>query len=372
MIHASDGSVTRTVRDIQRLCYAGLDALTLRQQAMDTLAQTLTFDAFCCSTADPMSRFFTHTIVGGRDESALVDFVQHVLFEDDINDYAWMARTRHTVALLSEGTQGRLDRSLTFREILGPRGHAHQARSVFMVRDELWGGLELSRERQRPDFDGQEVALIKRIAPHLGAGLKAAALRSNLYASSASDHRLGLLTLNQRQQITHGNAAAMRWLSELGSPTDARGTTERAPQPISMLLAVLQRTLAPRTESDASRVPQLHVQTPSGQWLSLTADVDIVQGDAPSGAMVLIEPIGPREQAWLRRSAYCLTRREQEVVELVVRGMSTHDIAMLLCITEYTVQDHLSHVFEKVGVRSRRQLIKRLFFDFMAENAPHE
>jgi DNA-binding CsgD family transcriptional regulator len=27
------------------------------------------------------------------------------------------------------------------------------------------------------------------------------------------------------------------------------------------------------------------------------------------------------------------------------------------------IQNHLSHIFEKVGVRSRRALVKRLFFE---------
>jgi DNA-binding CsgD family transcriptional regulator len=51
------------------------------------------------------------------------------------------------------------------------------------------------------------------------------------------------------------------------------------------------------------------------------------------------------------------------VIELVARGQSTRQIAGALFISEHTVQRHLANVFEKVGVRSRRALLKRLFFD---------
>ncbi len=54
-----------------------------------------------------------------------------------------------------------------------------------------------------------------------------------------------------------------------------------------------------------------------------------------------------------------LSSREEEVVKLIVGGASTKQISQTLYITE----NHLQNVFEKVGVRSRRALIKRLFFD---------
>jgi len=40
------------------------------------------------------------------------------------------------------------------------------------------GGLDLMRERGRPDFDAREVTLLHRIIPHLSSGLKAAARAS--------------------------------------------------------------------------------------------------------------------------------------------------------------------------------------------------
>ena len=79
--------------------------------------------------------------------------------------------------------------------------------------------------------------------------------------------------------------------------------------------------------------------------------------------MIIVEPSSPQELAWLRASAYGLSERERAVVDLVVQAASTREISKALYISEYTVQDHLSNVFDKVGVRGRRALIKRLFFD---------
>lgn len=54
---------------------------------------------------------------------------------------------------------------------------------------------------------------------------------------------------------------------------------------------------------------------------------------------------------------YRLTQRELEVVQGVLRGQSNQTIAHLLRVTPHTVKKHLTHVFDKVGVDSRTQLM---------------
>ena len=52
-----------------------------------------------------------------------------------------------------------------------------------------------------------------------------------------------------------------------------------------------------------------------------------------------------------------LTRREREVVALVARGMSNHEIAAYLVISPATAKTHVSRALGKLAARDRAQLV---------------
>ncbi len=57
-----------------------------------------------------------------------------------------------------------------------------------------------------------------------------------------------------------------------------------------------------------------------------------------------------------RRSTPRLTPREEEILNLVMKGMKNKQIAEELSITTGTVKVHLMHIFEKTGVKDRFEL----------------
>lgn len=48
-----------------------------------------------------------------------------------------------------------------------------------------------------------------------------------------------------------------------------------------------------------------------------------------------------------------LTKREQEIVELLARGFSNKQIASKLFISVHTVKANLEHIYEKLGINNR-------------------
>ncbi len=355
----------RALAEVRRITSAGLEGPELLRRVAEGLRRAVPFDAYCASTVDPASNLMTHGIAEGMDGGSGDEgetFLDRVYFEEDLHQTRAMLREGRPVQLLSRSTGGRLDRSLRYRELLRPLGFAHELGGIF-ADGSAWGGMDLIRGADVPDFTDREVALVRRVAPHVGAGLKAAALRSGADAGRDDPETVpGVINLGPDGTVISHTPAAERWLRDLEDlhPAWRGGPT---PIPVRMVAGALGRSLDPASDGDTGLVPRVRVRGRSGRWISLYASRAEPSAGRPGETVVVIEQARPEEVAWLNVAAYGLSPREEEVVRLVARGCSTREISTELFVSGHTVQRHIQNAFEKAGVRSRGELVKRLFFE---------
>jgi DNA-binding CsgD family transcriptional regulator len=196
-------------------------------------------------------------------------------------------------------------------------------------------------------FSPQEQALVARIAPHLAEGVRLGLLvqcatRDDLVESP------GLILLAPDNSLVGRNPASEQWLQELN-------WREAGEIPVEVLaLAARLR----RADGSTSLAP-LRVRARSGRWIILQASW--IAGDEKNVVAVIIQEATSAEVVPIVMSAYGLSEQERAVSGLVFQGQSTKAISQRLHIAEHTVQDHLKSIFDKTGVRSRRDLVATVF-----------
>jgi len=67
------------------------------------------------------------------------------------------------------------------------------------------------------------------------------------------------------------------------------------------------------------------------------------------------------KKARINEPAKTLTEREKEILELIVKGLTSQDIAVVLKISKRTVEAHRRNLFQKVGVKNSAALVNYAF-----------
>lgn len=97
----------------------------------------------------------------------------------------------------------------------------------------------------------------------------------------------------------------------------------------------------------------------SGYLLKTASDEELASAvrSVSLGATVLDSTVSAELVAGGMLSAHPVTDREREIIDLLADGLATKDIAFRLNVSKRTVDAHLSHLFTKLGVSSRAELV---------------
>jgi DNA-binding CsgD family transcriptional regulator len=325
------------------LCRSGLDVTQLQRQVLAALRRVMTIDAAFFATADPETLLFT----GAHSEDPLIAmaplFLDNELSGRDVNTFPELVRAPGHVRSLDTATRSAWGASRRYRDIMRPVGLGDELRAALVVGGHCWGYLCLHREDGAFGFTAAEADLMRRLAPHIAHALRQAVLLHRPVPDG--ERRPGVVLLDERMELVASTPEADALLPLIGY-----GST-RLPLPVSVY-SVAAALLT------ADRPPSLRVRAATGGWLSLHASKLV--SSTETRVAVVVEPAEPHSTVGILLAAYGLTARELDVARHVLRGDSTKTIANALQISAHTVQDHLKSVFDKVGVRSRRDLVGRL------------
>jgi DNA-binding CsgD family transcriptional regulator len=343
-------------QDIVRRCHTGLDSRTLRIEVIKRLREVIPFDVSFFPTADPATLLFTSAVADEILQRATPQFMENEFLHDDVNKFVWLARSKQPVNGLVEATEHELVRSPRYRDILAPLALGDELRAALITNGVCWGFMCLHREQSSQNFTDAEAAFLGRLAPHIAEGLRTALLLGGTTGLKVADEP-GLLVLAEDLSIVATTPAAERWLTEIAGA--GRPHNGRLPYAIISVVARL-KALEQSADVEPSLMPKVRLRTDSGQWLVLRAS-RLSGSNMETQIAVIFEAARSVEIAPLIVQAYDLSRRESEVMQSVLCGSSTAEIMAAFHISSNTVQDHLKAIFDKVGVRSRRELVGQVF-----------
>lgn len=341
---------------IADLARQGHDVVTFWNEVTEVIEPVVPhYGGPCWYTVDPASLLMTSHY---NPEMPVLppEFLEFEYYGEDVHDLVSVARSDSGVSTLHEATGGDPSQSPRWRANMEMGGDQEMIVALRTRSGDPWASLGLYRETGQPLFSEEEIDFIRAAAPFLGEGA-----RRGLLVGEARDPERpdapGLVVLSPGGELQSSTPGVERWVSDLPG-----GDWDDGRLPTAVLSVAARALRAAESDDGRSEVAVARVLSTSGTWVVVHGTPLVGQG--PNRVAVIVEPAHPARITPLLMSAYGLTEREQEVTRLVLQGDSTIGIADRLTVSPHTVQEHLKRVFEKTGVRSRRDLVGKVFFSY--------
>jgi DNA-binding CsgD family transcriptional regulator len=261
----------------------------------------------------------------------------------------------------------RQDRSLCLppdlRERVAPDVHYHRyhdaltpiggsIRLCLRVGPRWVGMLDTVRREARPPLAPTDFAFLRLIGPTVARSLDASLAREQALLAHAPANQpdaSGVLLLTPERRVLLASPAAETWLRLLA---DAR-REEHASLPTAVW------TAAAGLGGGGNDVPRPVATVVVPSAVGLVRVEASPAGEDGSVAVVLapVQPPGPPPIP----ATWPLTAQERRIVGVMLGGSSNRQLAAILHVSENTIETHLAHVYEKLGVRSRTELVGCLF-----------
>jgi len=200
-----------------------------------------------------------------------------------------------------------------------------------------------------------------------------------------ADRAIKVMIVDDHAVVRSGLSAFLLAFDDLEHVGDATGGADAVSKCIALRPDVVLMDLVMPDVDGAEATRRIKEACPEVQVMALTSykEDDLVQGALKAGALsYLLKNVSADELAGAIRAAYAgrptlapeaaevlikaatespeedgLTRRELEILELMVTGLSNPDIAEKLFVSRSTIKFHVSNILMKLGAATRTEAV---------------
>ena len=204
-------------------------------------------------------------------------------------------------------------------------------------------------------------------------------------ATIGAERPIKVMIVDDHAVVRSGLSAFLLAFDDLEHVGDATGGADAVSQCMSLRPDVILMDLVMPEVDGAEATRRIKEACPEVQVIALTSykEDDLVQGALKAGALsYLLKNVSADELAGAIRAAYAgrstlapeaaevlikaatespqedgLTRRELEILELMVAGDSNPDIAEKLFVSRSTIKFHVSNILMKLGAATRTEAV---------------
>lgn len=230
-------------------------------------------------------------------------------------------------------------------------GYSHSLEAPVMVSGMLYGTINFARPDGRPEFSDADLVSARVAGEQLGlATERALRYESTGHRTTLLEHALdkvpqALVVTDLDAEVIFRNRAARN-----AQQSYSIRSTQQIAHSIDEAMAEF-RSLGKRLRTASL------VDAATGRRIIVRS---YRLPDRDDAALTLVFDCEPERDkslpAW-----DVLSKREQEIVELVSQGLTNKEIAERAFVTENTVKQHLKRVFTKTDVRNRAELMQRVW-----------
>lgn len=243
------------------------------------------------------------------------------------------------------------------RAAIGAGGYAHSMEAPLIVSGMLFGTLNFARPQARPAFSTQDLVSARVVSEQMGLATERA-LRLEISGHQSTVLERALDRIPQAVVVTdldarvlfQNRSARNNWRvtadpDQVVEPSDTIGTCIRDAMSDFRLNGkrVFTRSIRDAASSQQAIVKSYRMSDKAGTAVTLVFNC-------------------AEEQSARRLPIWdVLTKREQEIAQLVSEGLTTKQIAAKAFVSENTVKQHLKRVFAKTDVSNRAELVQLIW-----------